>query len=157
MQQEHGGGFGEQRLSDALEAPVAEIQQALEAADVVHHDETGWRESNRKPWMWTTVNSAYAVYKIDLKRSGEVARNLVDSANFKGTVVTARYNAYRCYPMENRQICHAHLARDYKKIADREGPGQLIGEALCQSENRAQCGGLRPLHPQMITGLGTGP
>lgn len=125
----------EQYLSEALAPPVAEIQQAMQDADVVHHDETGWREANQKAWMWTTVNSTYAVYKIDLKRNGAVARRLVDSANFQGTAVTDRYKAYMCYPMEKRQICHAHLGRDYQKIADRPGPGQAIGEALCQAES----------------------
>lgn len=36
--------------------------------------------------------------------------------------------------MEKRQICHAHLKRDFTKIAERKGPGQAIGEALCEKE-----------------------
>lgn len=121
-------------VSQALEAPVAEIQEALKQADVVGHDETGWREANQKAWLWETVNDTYAVYKIDLKRSGEVARSLLGGVNFQGHVQSDRYKAYTCYPMERRAICHAHLARDYKKIADRGGPGQPIGEALCEQE-----------------------
>lgn len=124
----------EQYISEALAAPVAEIQSALESVDVAQHDETGWREENHKAWLWTTVNENYAVYRLDLKRSGEVARSLLNSTQFLGTVVSDRYKAYTCYPMERRSICHAHLARDYKKIADREGPGQEIGKALCTKE-----------------------
>jgi transposase len=124
----------EQYLSEALAAPVAEVQSALQSVDAVGHDETGWRQENQKAWLWTTVSENYAVYKIDLKRSGEVARSLLNSTQFLGTVTTDRYKAYNCYPMERRQICHAHLARDYKKIADREGPGEKIGKQLCVKE-----------------------
>lgn len=127
----------ESYVSQALEAPVGEIQQALKQVDVVGHDETGWREDSQKAWLWTTVDDNYAVYKIDLKRSGEVARSLLGGVNFQGYVQSDRYKAYNCYPMERRQICHAHLARDYKKIADREGPGRPIGEALCKLEAKA--------------------
>jgi transposase len=124
----------EQYVSESLEAPVAELREALKSADVVGHDETGWREANQKAWLWTTVDSNYAVYKIDLKRSGEVARSLLGGVDFQGYVQSDRYKAYNCYPMEKRAICHAHLARDYKKIADRPGPGQPIGIALCEQE-----------------------
>ncbi len=121
-------------VSQALEAPVAEIQEAFRHAKVAGHDETGWRQANQKAWLWETVNDTYAVYKIDLKRSGEVARSLLGGVDFQGHVHSDRYKAYNCYPMERRAICHAHLARDYKKIADRGGPGQPIGEALCKQE-----------------------
>lgn len=121
-------------VSQALEAPVAEIQEALKTVAVAGHDETGWREASQKAWLWETVTDNYAVYKIDLKRSGEVARSLLGGVTFQGHVQSDRYKAYTCYPMERRAICHAHLARDYKKIADRGGPGQLIGEALCERE-----------------------
>jgi transposase len=124
----------EQYVSEVLAAPVAEIQSALKSVDVAQHDETGWRQENQKAWVWVTISQNYAVYRVDLKRNGEVARSLLDSAQFLGTVVSDRYKAYNCYPMQRRGICHSHLGRDYKKIADREGPGQHIGKELCTQE-----------------------
>ena len=111
-----------------------EIQAAQEEAKVVGHDETGWRQGNKKAWLWATVSDQHATYKVDLRRSGEVARSLVGGEEFGGHVQSDRYKAYTCYPMERRAICHAHLKRDYKKIEDRTGPGQEIGKKLCERE-----------------------
>ena len=114
--------------------PVAQIQETLESVPVARHDETGWRQENHKAWLWTTVSENDAVYKLDLRRNGEVARSLLNSTKFLGTVVSDRYKACNCYPMERRSICHSQLARADRKIADREGPGQEIGKELCTKE-----------------------
>lgn len=124
----------EENVSQALAASVEELRLVLPEQKVVNQDETGWRQENKKAWLWVTVTDNYAVYKVDLKRNGEVARSLLGGVNFQGHSVTDRYKAYNCYPMERRGICHSHINRDYKAIAEREGPGKPIGQALCRQE-----------------------
>ena len=84
--------------------------------------------------MWVTVDGWYAYYKIADSRSMKVAESLLGGRNFPGDVCTDRYKGYRCYPMEKRIICHAHLGRDYQKIVDRGGVGKPIGEQLIKQE-----------------------
>lgn len=125
----------EARVASALEVPVEEVHEALrESSGVVHQDETSWRERNQKAWLWVTVGGPYCYYKIDAHRSKAVAQSLLGGKDFRGNVVTDRYKAYRCYPMEKRCICHAHLLRDYQKIIDRGGPGVTVGEGLLKLE-----------------------
>ena len=124
----------QERLAEALDIPAEEVLAALRGSTVVHQDETSWRECNEKAWMWVIVDGWYAYYKIAESRSMKVAESLLGGRNFPGDVCTDRYKGYRCYPMEKRIICHAHLGRDYQKIVDRGGVGKPIGEQLIKQE-----------------------
>lgn len=118
----------------ALEQPVKEVQEALKECPVVYQDETRWPIGGKGGYGWVSVGGPYGFYHIAPSRSGEVARGLLGGADFKGNVVTDRYAAYRCYPMERRGICHSHLERDGQKIAERSDDVKHIGEGLVKLE-----------------------
>lgn len=46
-----------------------------------------------------------------------------------GVVCSDRWSAYSKLPLEWRQICWAHLKRDFRKLLDRGGPADAIGRA----------------------------
>ena len=48
----------ERITADVLEQPVAELAEAVKTAEAANIDETGWRESGRKAWLWVVVTSA---------------------------------------------------------------------------------------------------
>src|SRR5438270_9059451 len=55
----------EQAQSAAL-APIVEAARAgVQQADVVKLDETGWRQEQRRAWLWTVVTTALTVFRID--------------------------------------------------------------------------------------------
>ena len=47
-----------------------------------------------------------------------------------GILVTDRYSAYKWYPVRWRQVCWAHLLRDFEAMRDRGGCSEAIGDAL---------------------------
>jgi hypothetical protein len=81
------------------------------------------------------VTPALAVFHLALSRSAEVARHVLGEA-FDGIVVTDRYSAYSWLPLHRRQICWAHIKRDFTAIAERSGVSAQIGQRLLELEQQ---------------------
>src|SRR5215218_9550172 len=62
----------EQAQSAALAPIVEEARAAVPQAAVVNMDETGWRQEQRRAWLWTVVTPELTVFRIDRTRSGAV-------------------------------------------------------------------------------------
>jgi transposase len=116
----------EQAQSAALATIVDEARAAVQQADVVNMDETGWRQDQRRAWLWTVVTAELAVFWIDRRRSGAVVDALL-GADFAGVVGSDRWSAYSRFPAEQRAICWAHLKRDFQALVDRGGEAASIG------------------------------
>jgi len=92
-------------------------------------DETGWWQKQQRGWLWAVVTEAVTVFTIALSRAGSVARRLIDPS--AGQVITTdRYKGYLWLPLLQRQICWAHLNRDFQAMVDRANTGSAIGEEL---------------------------
>lgn len=98
-------------------------------------DETGWWQGRQRGWLWTVVTGTATVFIIALSRAGTVARRLVDPS--AGQVITTdRYKGYLWLPLRQRQVCWAHLIRDFQAMADRANAGSATGEELlCCAED----------------------
>jgi len=116
----------EQAQSAALVPVIEEAQAAVQQAAVVNMDETGWRQEQRRAWLWTVVTAALTVFRIDRRRSGAVVDALL-GAEFAGIVGSDRWSAYSQFPAERRALCHAHLKRDFQGLVDRGGEAEPIG------------------------------
>jgi transposase len=115
----------EQQVSTALAPVVAEARAAVQTAVVVNMDETGWRQGRGRAWLWTVVTTLVTIFHIDRSRGGQVARALLGEA-WSGIVGSDRYAAYRWLGVERRQVCWAHLKRDFQKLVDGgPGPGEV--------------------------------
>jgi transposase len=119
----------ERATSEALQEPVAEARRFVQQQPVAHVDETGWREANHRVWLWTAVTKAVTVFLIRCSRASQVAKELLGEA-FAGIVVSDRWSGYRWVPIENHQLCWAHLIRDLRQIAEAGGSAAALGEAL---------------------------
>lgn len=119
----------EQRTSAALQEPVDEARAYLKKQPVVHMDETGWREANQKAWLWLATTTLVTVFFIRQSRGGAVAREILDPT-FTGIVVSDRWSAYNWLLTLLRQLCWAHLRRDFQAFVERGGSSQTIGEDL---------------------------
>src|SRR5215213_9324874 len=55
----------EQAQSAALAPIVEEARTAVQQAAVVNMDETGWRQEQRRAWLWTVVTAEVTLFQID--------------------------------------------------------------------------------------------
>lgn len=112
----------EQRVCTALAEPVKAAQQYVTQQLNHHVDETVWRERNKRAWLWVHATEAVTVFRL-LAGRGKVQAQAVVGEPFEGEVNTDRYNAYHWIDPFQRQLCWAHLRRDFQAISER--PGEL--------------------------------
>lgn len=119
----------EKRTSAAIAPAVEEARIYVRTQPSAHQDETGWREGNKKAWLWVLATQSVSVFLIDLRRSAEVAKAML-GVDFKGILTTDRWSAYNWLENRSRQLCWAHLRRDFQAFVERGGESQALGEAL---------------------------
>jgi len=129
----------EERVSNALDPLYHQIHDfILKSEYTKHFDETGWRDSANRNYAWITTCTKAAFYFIDKHRNREVFKKLIKKEDLKKMpVVTDRYAVYNIIG-KNHQYCFAHLIRDFKFYAERDGPDKKIGESL-EEELRRVC------------------
>lgn len=124
----------EQATSEALAKPVEEAKEYVAEQAVANVDETGWRQANNKAWLWVAATTWVTVFVIRLSRGGQVVKELLGE-DFAGIVGSDRWSAYNWLDAEQRQLCWAHLLRDFQAFVDRGGQSAEIGtEFLAQAE-----------------------
>ena len=112
----------------ALEEPREEVAAAVAKAKVVYADETPTKEASRKAWLWTAATSLHTLFALRPTRAGDEIGQML-GPDFAGSIVTDRCKSYERYNGQ-RQICWAHLKRDFQAVVDKKGEGAAIGERL---------------------------
>jgi transposase len=125
----------ERQSAGALEAPYNELATSVHQSEVVNIDETSWRENRQKAWLWATVTCLCTVFTIAKNRSGEIAAALLGSEDDQ-VVGSDRFSAYEWIMARWRQICWAHLRRDFQAMIDRGGGGVATGSRLLSLSNQ---------------------
>jgi transposase len=117
----------EKEMSAALAAPHQEAIEAVRAAAVKSADETSWKRQGKLCWLWAAATATAAVFVIHARRSalGMVA---ILGTEIQGILCSDRWGVYDQVPAARRQICWAHLKRDFQKIVDRGGPSAFVGQ-----------------------------
>lgn len=116
----------EQEVSAALESAHQEALQAVQQADVKFADETGWKLWGKLCWLWGAATANVAAFVIHAQR-GAVGLAALLGEEIHGILHSDRWNVYLQVPAERRQICWAHLKRDFRKIVDQGGPSVFVG------------------------------
>jgi transposase len=130
---------GEAEISAALAHITAEAHAHVQAATVVHADETGHKQCGARQWMWLVAAGMVAVFLVALTRSAHAARAALGE-RFAGILVSDRYSAYAWVDAQQRQLCWAHLLRDFRKIAERSGaPGHIGDELIVLTQRMFAC------------------
>ena len=117
-----------QATSVALAAPVADAVATLPTASVVNADETPWKEGRTRPWLWVAVTALVTVFQIAHSRGSAVIKGLLGT-DYQGTLGSDRYSAYAWLDVAYRQVCWAHLTRDFRALVAQGGPAAALGEA----------------------------
>jgi transposase len=116
----------EAQTTAALAAPHAEALQAVRDAAVKNVDETSWKLAGKLCWLWLAATGTVAVFLIHARRDVEGLAALLGE-RVKGFVGSDRWGAYGRLPPWCRQICWAHLRRDFQKLVDRGGAAARLG------------------------------
>jgi transposase len=106
----------------------AQAEQAVREAPVKNADETGWKIGNKLCWLWMAATNLVACFKISAGRGQVNFRELLGE-HICGIICSDRWHAYNFLDLANRQLCWAHLKRDFQKWLDHGGEGVVIGQA----------------------------
>lgn len=115
-------------VSQALETPYEEAVGHARNATVKYVDETSWRESNSWCWLWTMATAHVVVFSIAARRCAKTAQQFLGEA--VSFIVSDRAGAYHHVDLRYRQLCWAHLLRDFAKIAARGAKSARVGAEL---------------------------
>lgn len=88
-----------------------ELIKALKVSELLHVDETGWKEHKVTRWFWAAIGENVAYYTVG-PRSSETAQKIL--GGFQGWLMTDGYCAYRQFT--NRLRCWPHLERKAKAL-----------------------------------------
>lgn len=109
-----GSIFNKQRLvNDILKEPIEALLPVIKKEDL-HLDETRHRQSGNNHWLWVMASKHAALFKITRSRGKKVLRERMD--DFENRVTTDRYVVYNYFDAHKRQLCWAHLKRDFTRV-----------------------------------------
>jgi transposase len=130
-----GTVFNKQKIVNAaMEAPVAELLPIVKESSSVHSDETGHNRDGKNHWMWGFISKTAAFFSIHASRGKKVLCAMM--GDFKNIVVSDRYAAYNMFDSSQRQICWAHLKRDFTKLSEKDNKIiARIGKHLLRCES----------------------
>ena len=77
-------------------------------------------------WLWTAATAGVVAFVIHAKRSARGLTALL-GAEIHGSLCRDRWGVYARVPAARRQLCWAHLQRDFQKIVDRGGASVGVG------------------------------
>ena len=117
-----------QRAGEALAAPHARLQEQIRSASAVNIDETGWRLRGGKRTLWGALTTTAAVFRIAADRHQREAKALLGE-HFQGIACSDRWWAYDYLDPEQRQLCWAHLVRDFTAHSEGLAAQKAFGEA----------------------------
>jgi transposase len=129
--------------SQAVATCVDEAKEYIQNANIVGADETSFNQGNidgsnpeqRKAWLWVAVTPLVTFFEIALTRCTQGAKNLLGE-NFRGILNSDRHGAYNWVDLERRQLCWAHLRREFIKISERPGVSAQLGTALLTQQEK---------------------
>jgi transposase len=115
------------RTADALAEPYEDLLERVRHSKHLNMDETGWRTAGRRRALWGAFTDRHAVLRIAADRGEGHAKDLL--ADTTAIVTSDRWWAYTHLPLKRRQVCWAHLQRDFTAHAEGLAAEKEFGEA----------------------------
>lgn len=119
----------EEQMSQALAGAHAEAIDAVRTAEVKHADETSWSQAGKRRWLWLAATATVAAFVVHARRSLAGLQTLLGEV-IVGIVISDRWKVYEVLPDGRRQLCWAHLIRDFQALSERTGTSRRVGENL---------------------------
>jgi transposase len=118
----------EERVSEAIAAPVQQAREFVAEQPVKHVDATGWKQGGKARTLWTLATAMVTVFAVTVDATKPGLRGLF--AKIYGVLVTDRGKQFGFWAMADRQICWAHLIRKFADFAERSGKAGELGDSL---------------------------
>jgi transposase len=114
-------------VSEAVSNAVVEAMSYIQQQRTVGVDETGFKQRNGDGqnalktswWLWVAVTPLIIYFQVILSRASTAAQAILGE-NFAGFITSDRCPAYTWVDVEHRQLCWAHLKRDFIQLVDLE-------------------------------------
>ena len=119
------------QTSAALEDPYVRILEHLDEAAVRCADETSWRQAGDSRWLSVAAAVDAALFQIATRRDRDATRALLGD-DPGGVIVSDRYSVYLYIDASKRQLCLAHLLRDFVALGERSGAPGRLGRKLAR-------------------------
>lgn len=128
-------------VSESVSDAVTFAQSYIQQSPTVGVDETGFKQRNgdgqnatkTSGWLWVAVTPLIIYFQVILSRATTAAQTVLGET-FDGKITSDRCPAYNWVDINRRQICWAHLKRDFIQIAERIGASAEIGKSLLEQE-----------------------
>jgi transposase len=117
------------QASAALQDPYIRILEHLDNAAVRCADETSWRQAGDGRWLSVAAAVDAALFQIALRRDRDATRALLGDEP-GGVIVSDRYAVYLYIDDTQRQLCLAHVLRDFVALGERPGAPGRLGKKL---------------------------
>lgn len=117
------------QLADALDPSVREVTDYVRQRPA-NIDETGWKQQAKRCWLWVAAVNGAVLFLVRPSRGAKVLKEII-GPDYAHVVTSDRAKAYDTLPLELRQLCWAHLDRDFQAMIDRDNEGSPIGKRLC--------------------------
>jgi transposase len=114
------------RVGEALAEPHDALLHAVRSSRHLNMDETGWRLQGSQRALWGAFTAQHAYLHVAPDRHEDHAKALL--ADTKAIVTSDRWWAYSHLPLARRQICWAHLRRDFTAHAEGLAVEKQFGE-----------------------------
>jgi transposase len=121
------------RTAEALSEPHEDLLATLRRSEALNMDETGWRTAGERRALWGMFDSRHAYFAVQADRHEDHAKELLGDT--QAIVTSDRWWAYAHLPLRRRQLCWAHLKRDFAAHAEGLAAERQFGEhglALCE-------------------------
>ncbi|MCA1700894.1 MAG: IS66 family transposase [Actinobacteria bacterium] len=114
------------RAADALAEPCEDLLDRVRSAAALNMDETGWRTAGERRALWGAFTDRHAILRVADDRHEDHAKTLLGET--QAIVTSDRWWAYTHLPVARRQVCWAHLQRDFAAHAEGLGAEKDFGE-----------------------------
>ncbi len=111
----------EGRISSQLKDKYEELLDVAQTSTHLHLDETSCSNKGKKGWAWVGANKEVTVFKLANSRGTHALEGFLPG--YEGKVISDRYGVYNKFENKDRQICLAHLRRDFKRFAHSRDEG----------------------------------
>lgn len=110
----------------ALHPAYHEIRSAVRVSPAAGADETGWSLRGETRWIWTATTEQATLFRLARSRAAQEFSRLL-GRRYGGLLTSDRWSAYKRHPVEQRQLCWAHLRRNFEGLCLRGGAAAHTG------------------------------
>jgi transposase len=146
----------ERELSDVLAGPYQTLVASAAQSKVKYVDETGWKLRGKSRWLFVSADHEQVIFRIDKARTRLAFAALygggigiggigiggrrskspsVEPRPPRGVFCTDRAGIYDMLSIRHRQLCWAHLRRDFVAAIERGGAGEAAATRMLAVAN----------------------